>query len=365
MEWSGAPYGPVGQVTDDSRELHEELQRAVFPRYQVGEEIGRGGMSIVFRAWDTVELHPVAIKVLKHQYSTVLGPTRFLREIRLQTELKHPGILPLLDSGRSDSLLYYTMPLVEGETLQARLRAGAAATARHRPADPLPGGCGARLRAREGGRPPGHKAQQPFRDCGIGRWWPTSVSRRTSRRRSTRADKHGLVLGTALYMSPEQADGNHLADRRADVYSLGCVAYQMIAGEPPFTGPSTQAVIARHRTMPAPSVRVVRPDLPRGVDAVLRKALAKSPADRYPRAGEFASTLCDPVKLAAAAKEAEADAAPAPRRWVVPLLLLRLSRQPSSCCCRTARWTRTRWSCFRSVRHPPRRPRREPGSRWL
>ena len=131
----------------------------------------------------------------------------------------------------------------------------------------------------------------------------------------------GLVLGTALYMSPEQADGNHLADRRADVYSLGCVAYQMIAGEPPFTGPSTQAVIARHRTMPAPSVRVVRPELPRGVDAVLRKALAKSPADRYPRAGDFASVLSDPVKLAAAAHEAEADAAPASRRWVVPLLL--------------------------------------------
>ncbi len=325
MEWSGAPYGRVGQVTDDSRELHEELQRAVFPRYQVGEEIGRGGMSLVFRVWDTVELRDVAIKVLKHQYSTVLGPTRVLREIRLQTQLQHPGILPLLDSGRSDSLLYYTMPLVEGETLQARLTREP-----QLPLDTVRQILSQVAAALDYAHDMGvvHRDIKPsnlfvsgdrtlLADFGIAKDLTPSEQDSTT---ST-----GLVLGTALYMSPEQADGNHHADRRADVYSLGCVAYQMIAGEPPFTGPTTQAVIARHRTMPAPSVRVVRPELPRGVDPVLRKALAKSPADRYQRAGEFASSLSEPDKLAAAAREAEAEEAPVRwpwRQWVLPIITL-------------------------------------------
>ena len=136
------------------------------------------------------------------------------------------------------------------------------------------------------------------------------------------ATSTGLVVGTALYMSPEQADGKLHPDRRADVYSLGCVAYQMLVGEPPFTGPSPQAVLARHRSMPTPSLRVVRPEVPRGVDAVIRKALAKSPADRYQRAADFASALSDPVQLAAAAKEAEANE-PEPRhRWQLPVAVL-------------------------------------------
>jgi len=322
MEWSGAPYGRVGQVADDSRELHEELQRAVFPRYQVGEEIGRGGMSVVFRGWDTTEMRSVAIKVLKQQYSTVLGPTRFLREIRLQTQLQHPGILPLLDSGRSDTLLYYTMPLVEGETLQARL-----AREPQLPLDTVRQILSQVAAALDYAHDMGviHRDIKPsnlfvtgdrtlLADFGIAKDLSPSEQESTT---ST-----GLVLGTALYMSPEQADANHHPDRRADIYSLGCVAYQMIAGEPPFTGPNTQAVIARHRTMPAPAVRVVRPELPRGVDAVLRKALAKSPADRYQRAGEFASALSDPVKLAAAAKEAETETAPVRRGWMIPAIIV-------------------------------------------
>ena len=111
-----------------------------------------------------------------------------------------------------------------------------------------------------------------------------------------------MVVGTALYMSPEQAEGHALADRRADVYSLGCVAYQMVVGEPPFTGPTLQSVLARHRSTPAPSTRIVRPEVPLGVDAVIRRALAKSPADRYQRAGDFARALSDPGQLAAAAR---------------------------------------------------------------
>ncbi|MEZ0335232.1 MAG: protein kinase, partial [Gemmatimonadales bacterium] len=265
--------------------------------------------SVVYRAWDTVDLRTVAIKVLKHQYATVLGPTRFLREIRLQTQLHHPGILPLLDSGRSDTLFYFTMPLVEGETLQARLEREP-----QLPLDTVRQILSQVAAALDYAHDAGvlHRDIKPsnlfvcgdrtlIADFGIAKDLTPSEQESTT---ST-----GLVLGTALYMSPEQADGSQHADRRADVYSLGCVAYQMVAGEPPFTGPNTQAVIARHRSMPAPSARVVRPELPRGVDAVLRKALAKSPADRYQTAGEFASALCDPAKLAAAASEAQAEEA--------------------------------------------------------
>jgi tetratricopeptide (TPR) repeat protein len=129
-----------------------------------------------------------------------------------------------------------------------------------------------------------------------------------------------LIVGTAQYMSPEQSDGDGHVDGRTDVYSLGCVAYQMLTGEPPFTGPNTQAVLARIRSMPAPSTKLLRPDLPRGVDAVVRKALAKSPADRYQSAGEFASALCDPAQLAAAAREAGEEARPA-RSPLVPLVV--------------------------------------------
>jgi eukaryotic-like serine/threonine-protein kinase len=222
MDWSGAPSGNrVGEVTEDSRELHEELQRAVFPRYQVGEVIGRGGMSVVFRGWDTVEMRSVAIKVLKQQYSTVLGPTRFLREIRLQTQLQHPCILPLLDSGRSDTLLYYTMPLVEGETLQARL-----AREPQLPLDTVRQILSQVAAALDYAHDMGviHRDIKPsnlfvsgnralLADFGIAKDLSPSEQESTT---ST-----GLVLGTALYMSPEQADGSHHADRRADIYSLG------------------------------------------------------------------------------------------------------------------------------------------------
>ena len=188
MEWSGAPYGiRVGQVTDDSRELHEELQRAVFPRYQVGEEIGRGGMSIVYRAWDTVELRPVAIKVLKHQYSTVLGshavPSRDPAADTVAAP-RHPSA-PRLRPERQPSS---TSPCPWSKGRRSRPAWSASRSFRSTgPADPFPGGCGARLRARHGSPPPRHQAQQSLRHAAIGRCWPTSASRRTSRRRSRRA----------------------------------------------------------------------------------------------------------------------------------------------------------------------------------
>jgi serine/threonine-protein kinase len=305
-------------VSKDSDELREELQRVVSPRYEVREEIGHGGMAFVYRGSDREDGRALAFKVLKRQYATLLGPTRFLREIRLHSHLHHPGILPLLHSGHAGGLFYFIMPLVDGETLQARLdrepqlplelvrrvvtQVAAAldyahdAGVVHRDIKPsnlfLSGG------------------QVLLADFGIAKdLFPPEEESTTST---------GLVVGTVQYMSPEQADGNVHPDRRTDVYSLGCVAYQMLAGEPPFTGANTQAVLARVRSLPAPSARLLRPELPRGVDAVIRKALAKSPADRYQRAGDFASALSDPAQLAAAAREAAREEQPG-RRWLAPV----------------------------------------------
>ena len=306
-------------MSDDSRDLREELQRAVHPRYRVDHEIGHGGMAFVFQGWDTVAARPVAFKVLKRQYGAVLGSSRFLREIRLQSQLRHPGILPLLDSGHTESLYYYVMPLVEGETLQARLQREPQLTVEllrqviTQVAEALDYAHDAGIIHRD------IKPSNLFLSGSQVLVADFGIAKDLAPQEEESATSTGLVVGTTLYMSPEQAEGNHLADRRADVYSLGCVAYQMVAGEPPFVGPTPQAVLARHRATPAPSARVVRPELPAGVDAVIRKALAKSPADRYQRAGDFASALSDPAKLAAAAREAQG---PVNRpRWVVPALL--------------------------------------------
>jgi hypothetical protein len=312
----------ISRAGEDSQDLREQLQRSLFPRYRVEEEIGRGGMAFVFKAWDTVECRAVAFKVLKHEYAAVLGPARFLREIRLLSHLHHPGILPLLDSGHDEGLFYYSMPLVEGETLHSRLQREPQLTLEV--VRQVVSQVAAALDY-------AHDAGVVHRDIKPSNLFLSGdralvadfgIAKDISHPEGESATSTGLVVGTALYMSPEQSDGKLHPDRRADVYSLGCVAYQMLVGEPPFTGPNPQAILARHRSLPTPSLRLVRPGVPRGVDAVIRKALAKSPADRYQRAGDFASALSDPVQLAAAAREAESEEPVARRRWLLPLAAL-------------------------------------------
>ena len=224
---------PLAGASDESRELREELQRAVHPRYRVDHEIGHGGMAFVFKGWDTADARAVAFKVLKRQHAAVLGSTRFLREIRLLSQLHHPGILPLLDSGHAGSLFYYVMPLVDGETLHARLQREPQLTV-DLVRQVVTQVAAALDYAHDAGiihrdiKPSNlflSGAQVLVADFGI--------AKDLSPAEEESATSTGLVVGTTLYMSPEQAEGNHLADRRADVYSLGCVAYQMVAGEPP------------------------------------------------------------------------------------------------------------------------------------
>jgi tetratricopeptide (TPR) repeat protein len=311
-----APADLVESASTDSEGLREALRHAVSPRYQVEDEIGRGGMAFVYRGCDTADHRLVAFKVLRPEFATAMGSVRFLREIRLLAQLHHPGILPLLDSGGSDRLFYLVLPLVEGLTLQARLQREPQLTLDL--ARSVVSQVAAALdHAHDAGII--HRDIKPSNLFLVGDRVLVAdfgIAKDLIPREGDITTSTDLVVGTVPYMSPEQTDSHAHADRRTDVYALGCVAYEMLAGEPPFTGPTRQAVLTRIQLTPAPSVRLLRPELPRGVDAVIRKALAKSPADRYQRAGEFASALTDPAKLKAAAREAEAEEHRGRRRWV-------------------------------------------------
>ena len=272
----------------------EQVVAAFAERYRVERELGRGGMATVYLAHDPRHDRPIALKVLLPELALALGPERFKREIRLAARLQHPHILTVLDSGDVETagapLFYYTMPFVEGESLRARIdREG-----------PLPAEDAIRI-AREvaGALDHAHRHGIIHRDVkpenillsdghalladfGIAKAAADAASRLTAT---------GMSLGTPAYMSPEQATADPKVDARTDIYSLGCVLHEMLAGEPPFTGPSAQAIIAkRFASAPLP-LRTVRPQLPESVETAIGRALALAPADRYGTAAEFAAAL--------------------------------------------------------------------------
>jgi TolB-like protein/Flp pilus assembly protein TadD len=267
------------------------LADALRDRYTLERELGRGGMATVYLAHDVKHARPVALKVIHPDLATTLGPERFLREIRLTAQLQHPHILPLFDSGEAAGQLWYVMPYVEGASLRHRLEREhqlpldvAIQIARNV--------LSALAYAHECGVV--HRDIKPENillergDAVVGDF---GIAHAVTAAGSERLTETGLALGTPAYMSPEQAAGERALDGRSDLYGMACVLYEMLAGEPPFTGPSAQAVLARHTLDPVPPLRTVRKAVPPHVEAAVKKALEKVAADRFGTAAEFAEAL--------------------------------------------------------------------------
>jgi serine/threonine-protein kinase len=278
----------------ESATLLSTLQAALGTQYTLERELGRGGMATVFLARDVRHRRAVAVKVLKPELSAVLGPERFLREIELTASLQHPHILPLFDSGAEGGLLYYVMPYVDGETLRERLT-------RERQ---LPVEDAVRL-AREvasalsyaHGRGVIHRDVKPenvLLQGGHALVADFGIALAVQQAGGARMTQTGMSLGTPQYMPPEQATGEKGIDARADVYALGAVLYEMLAGEPPFTGLSAQAIVAKMLTEETTPLTLRRRSVPAHVDAAVRTALEKLPADRFESAAAFASALATP-----------------------------------------------------------------------
>ena len=271
-----------------------QLQRALSDRYEVRSEIGSGGMATIFRARDLKHERDVALKVFRPEVAELLGSERFFREIRIAAKLTHPHILPLHDSGQADGLLYYVMPLVEGESLRTRL-----AASRQLPVAEAVRIAGQVASALDYAHRQGivhrdikpenillHEGQALVADFGIALAVHAAGAERLT--------QTGLFIGTPTYMSPEQATGDPTLDGRSDVYSLACVLHEMLCGKPPFTGPSAQAIVAQLLTERPPDVRACRENVPENVATAVRVALSKVPADRQHTAGEFAEDLVRP-----------------------------------------------------------------------
>ena len=269
----------------------EELKRALATRYSIEHQLGQGGMAIVYRARDLTHDRAVALKVLRPEMTAAVGAQRFLREIEIERRLDHPNILPLLDWGWAGGCLYYAMPCIDGETLFDRIR-----RERQLSLEDTLGIAREVAAALDYAHGQGviHRDVKPANillcrgpalvaDFGIARAVITAGGEQLT--------GSGVGLGTPEYMSPEQSSQASMVDNSTDIYALGCVVYEMLAGEPPFTGATVQVVTARHAKAPVPLLRTIRPSLPAGIDETIARALAKLPADRYPTAGAFVEAL--------------------------------------------------------------------------
>ncbi len=267
------------------------LLTALSDRYTIERELGAGGMATVYLARDLKHERFVALKVLRPELGAVIGIERFLSEIRVTAGLQHPHILPLFDSGQAEGLIYYAMPHVEGETLRSRLD-------RERQ---LPIGEAVDITKAVGSaldyahrRGVVHRDIKPenilFQD-GQAVVADFGIALALTAAGGKRLTETGLSLGTPYYMSPEQAMGDRQVDARTDIYSLGCVLYEMLAGEPPYTGPTAQAVVARILTERPRELRLLRDRVPPALERAVAKSLARLPADRYVTAAKFSEAL--------------------------------------------------------------------------
>jgi serine/threonine protein kinase/tetratricopeptide (TPR) repeat protein len=272
------------------------LGTALAGRYAIEGELGRGGMATVYLADDLKHRRKVAIKVLRPELTEVLGPERFDREIQIVAGLNHPHILPLYDSGAAEQLLWFSMPYIRGETLRQKL-----SRERQLPIDQAIGIVRQVASALDHAHAHGlihrdikpenillHEGEAMVSDFGIAL---DSGAGRRGGGAEERLTGTGISLGTPQYMSPEQSTGERTVDARSDVYSLGCVLYELLAGEPPYTGITAQVVIAKRFTDPIPRVRRLRATVSPAVEQAIMKALATTPADRFPSAAAFIEAL--------------------------------------------------------------------------
>jgi tetratricopeptide (TPR) repeat protein len=269
----------------------QRVAAALRDRYEIRREIGRGGAAFVFLATDLRANRDIAVKVLRPELTIEMGEARFKREIEVAGQLHHPNILPLLDVGSAAGQLYFTMPYVEGETLRARLKREGQLSVH----DAL------RIaRDISNALDHAHARGVVHRDIKPGNVLldvdktlvaDFGIARAMSVAAVDQITESGIAVGTPEYMSPEQGTGDRRLDARSDVYALGCVVYEMFAGEPPFTGPTLQAIVARHCQEPPRSLRIIRPSIPVGVERAIERALAKAPVDRFAKAGQFVDAL--------------------------------------------------------------------------
>src|SRR5215217_4355870 len=271
-------------------DLLGRLQSALADRYRLDREAGAGGMATVYLAQDIRHGRPVAVKVLRPELAAVIGAERFLAEIKLTANLQHPHILPLFDSGEADGYLFYVMPFIDGESLRDRLNRE----------KQLPVADAVRIATEVAGaldyahrhgvihrdiKPENillHDGRALVADFGIA----LAASKAGGRMTET-----GMSLGTPHYMSPEQAMGEREITARSDVYALGAMTYEMLVGDPPFTGSTAQAIVAKVVTAEPAGLTAQRRSVPPGVEDAVLTALAKLPADRWPSAAEFAAAL--------------------------------------------------------------------------
>ena len=286
------PYS-IGVTTGPSAvsDLLDRLKTALADRYAIEREIGAGGMATVYLAEDLKLHRKVALKVLRPELAAALGPERFLREIEIAAKLHHPHILPLHDSGEVDGFLYYVMPYVEGESLRDRLNRekqlpldDALQLARE-VVDALSYAHSHNVIHRD------IKPENILLEAGHAVIADFGIARAVTAAGGERLTETGVSIGTPHYMSPEQCEGASDIDGRTDIYALGSVLYELLAGEPPYTGPTAQAVIAKRLSEPVPHVSTLRETVPPTVEAAINNALAKAPADRFSTIAQFAEAL--------------------------------------------------------------------------
>jgi serine/threonine-protein kinase len=290
------------------------LSAALADRYRIERELGQGGMATVYLAEDLKHRRRVAIKVLLPDLAAVIGPERFLREIETTANLRHPHILPLYDSGEAAGFLYYVMPYVEGESLRDRLDRekqlpleDALRIARE-VADALSYAHGRGIVHRD------VKPENILLEAGHAVVADFGIAKAVSAAGGQAITQTGMAVGTPQYMSPEQAAGEKDLDGRSDLYALACVLYEMLAGQPPFTGPTVESVVHQHLAAEPRAITTIRPAVPAPVAAALQRALAKSPADRFNPVAQFS----DAISALPAVAATPPGTARRALRWAVP-----------------------------------------------